>query len=430
MMNRAAILMALLPGALLCVSPLSATPSAVPPRSARPASFGLSVAPDGTLRRGGKAFRGVGVNYFDAFYRTLLRPGDVSYEAGFRVLAQHKIPFARFMACGFWPADMKLYRENRSAYLARLDGVVRAAERHGIGLIPSLFWHPGTVPDLVGEPCDTWGNARSKTHEFMRRYTREVVTRYRNSPAIWGWEFGNEYNLAADLPNAAGHRPQIATERGTPATRSARDELSHDAIRVAFAEFAREVRRHDPSRIIAAGNAMPRASAWHQRREKSWTKDTPQQFAEMLRDDNPGPMDVLSVHCYSEDAERLAGAMEAARRAKKPLFVGEFGVPDAPSPERDKQFKALLENIERHQVPLSALWVFDFSNQTEWSVTANNARSAQLRAIARANERMRADTVKRSYRSGLIHPLQPNPGREDRSRAGRDVNLSVGKSGC
>lgn len=418
MINRAAVLMALLPGALLCVSPLPAAPSAAPSRPARSLTLGLSVAPDGTLRRGSKAFRGVGVNYFDAFYRTLLRPGDVSYEASFRVLAQHKIPFARFMACGFWPADMKLYQQNRSAYFARLDGVVRAAERHGIGLIPSLFWHLSTVPDLVGEPCDQWGNAQSKTHEFMRRYTREVVTRYRNSPAIWGWEFGNEYNLAADLPNAAEHRPQIATERGTPATRSAHDELSHDAIRVAFVEFAREVRRHDASRIIITGNAMPRASAWHQRREKSWTKDTPEQFAEMLRDDNPDPMNVLSVHCYGEDAERLAGAMEAARRARKPLFVGEFGVPDAPSPERDKQFKALLENIQSQRVALSALWVFDFSSQTAWNVTAGNARSAQLRAIAEANERMRADTVKRalpkrpdSSASTEPWPRSGNPGR-------------------
>lgn len=391
----------LMPLALTCalLRPIVAAPHGSPTGPRPPArAHGLSAARDGTLVKGGKSFRGVGVNYFDAFYRTLLRPGDVSYETGFRVLARHKIPFARFMACGFWPSDMELYLQDRKAYFARFDAVVRAAQRHGIGLIPSLFWHLSTVPDLVGEPCDQWGNARSKTHEFMRRYTREVVTRYRNSPAIWGWEFGNEYNLAADLPNAAEHRPPVVPDKGTPPARTARDEVSHDMIRVAFAEFAREVRRHDASRIIATGNSMPRPSAWHQRREKSWTKDTAEQFAQMLRDDNPAPANVFSVHCYGEDAARLPAAVEAAQRAKKPLFVGEFGVQGAPSPERDKEFAALLEVIERRRVPLAALWVFDFGHQTEWSVTADNARSPQLRAVARANERIRASGASASSR--------------------------------
>ena len=95
----------------------------------------------------------------------------------------------------------------------------------------------------------------------MRRYTREVVTRYKNSPAIWAWEFGNEINLSADLPNAAEHRPQIVHQLGTPKERSARDDLSHKDIRLALEEFAREVRRHYSTRLILSGNAFPRPTA-------------------------------------------------------------------------------------------------------------------------------------------------------------------------
>ena len=170
---------------------------------------GLIVDERGTLLLEGTPFRGIGVNYYDAFARTLEANSRTNYDAGFRELAKRKIPFARFSAGGYWPKDWDLYKTNRVAYFARLDGVVKSAGQNGIGLIPSLFWHMSTVPDLVGEPCNRWGETNSRTMAFMRDYTREVVTRYARSSAIWGWEFGNEYNLPADLPNAPEHRPPV-----------------------------------------------------------------------------------------------------------------------------------------------------------------------------------------------------------------------------
>ncbi|NLC57963.1 MAG: glycoside hydrolase family 5 protein [Armatimonadetes bacterium] len=353
---------------------------------------GLSVRADGVLVKEGRPYRGIGVNYFDLFYRTLLKPGDTSYEEGLKALAARKIPFARFMCSGFWPSENRLYQQDKEAYFQRLDAVVRAAEKHGIGLIPSLFWNLSTVPDLVGEPCDQWGNPESKTHAWMRAYTREVVTRYRESPAIWGWEFGNEYNLSADLPNAAEWRPAVHPELGTPASRSRRDELTHDMIRTAFAAFAKTVRQHDPHRIVLTGNAFPRPSAWHQRQEKSWTTDTPEQYREMLLGDNPDPHNTLSVHAYQEDVKRIAATQQIAVAAKKPLFVGEFGVPGARTPAAERQFRELLATIEREGVPLAALWVYDFSGQdADWNVTATNGRAYQLEAVAEANARLRGE---------------------------------------
>lgn len=354
-------------------------------------SPGLSAGPDGSLRLAGKPFRGIGVNYYDAFVRTLAEPARTNYGAGFRTLAERGIPFARFSAGGYWPSDWGLYRTNRAEHFARLDALVKSAERHDVGLIPSLFWLVSTVPDLVGEPCDRWGDPASRTHAFLRDYVREVVTRYGNSPAIWAWEFGNEYNLLADLPNAAEHRPASVPELGTPAVRTAHDELTHDQLRVALAEFAKTVRRYDSHRLIISGNAFPRVSAWHQRAVKSWTKDTPEQFAEMLAGDNPDPLDALSVRAYdAADSDRIAAAMRVAARVKKPLFVGEFGVPGVPTPEKRQQFQDMLALLERERVPLAALWVFDFDGQADdWSVTATNARSFQLDAIAAVNRRLR-----------------------------------------
>lgn len=352
---------------------------------------GLLVDSTGTLTLAGKPYRGIGVNYYDAFVRTLAEPSRTNYNAGFRVLTEQGIPLARFSAGGYWPVEWGLYRTNRAAHFARLDALVQSAERHGVGLIPSLFWFLSTVPDLVGEPCDQWGNTNSQTIRFMRDYTREVVTRYRSSPAIWAWEFGNEYNLPADLPNAAQHRPPVVPELGTPAQRTVRDEISQAAVRTALAEFSREVRRHDPDRLIISGNAFPRVSAWHQQHERSWTKDTPEQFVEMLAADNPDPIQSLCVRLYEgTDESRLEQASAVARRLKKPLFVGEFGVPGIPSAESRKRFAGQLELIRKHDVPLAALWVFDFDGQAaDWNVTATNARKEQLAAVAEANRRLR-----------------------------------------
>ena len=356
------------------------------------AATGLSVNESGELCLGGTPFRGIGVNYYDAFARTLGSRVSTNYDAGFRELAARKIPFVRFSAGGFWPRDWGLYRTNRSEYFARLDGVMRSAERHGIGLIPSCFWNLSTVPDLVGEPCNCWGDPGSRTTAFMREYTAELVKRYAHSPAVWGWEFGNEYNLAADLPNAPEHRPPVSPALGTPTQRSAEDDLTHTALRSALREFAREVRKWDSYRIIVSGNAFPRLSAWHQAREKSWQTDTPAQFAETLAADNPPPVNTVSVHAYdlAADIGRLQQAVAVARSAKTPLFVGEFGVPGAATEESKSKFASILSAIETNQVPLAALWVFDFEVQAkDWNVNATNDRSWQLEAIQRANERMR-----------------------------------------
>jgi len=146
---------------------------------------GPTVNKDGILVKNGMLYRGIGVNYFDAFSRTLHNPNDTSYQEGFNELSQLKIPFVRMTGGGFWPKDWKLYFDDKTKYFDLMDNVVKSAEENEVGLIISLFWHSPTVPDLVGEPRDQWGNPQSKTMEFMRNYVHEVVVRYKDSPAIY-----------------------------------------------------------------------------------------------------------------------------------------------------------------------------------------------------------------------------------------------------
>lgn len=358
--------------------------------------LGLQVNKGGILIKDGKPYRGIGVNFFDAFIRALDDPNSTSYREGFQALGEYDIPFARFSVGGYWPIQWKMYQEDKERYFEILDDVVKSAEDNHVGLIPSFFWSFAAA-DLAGDPMNRWGITTSNLHQFMKTYVREVVTRYKDSPAIWGWEFGNEYNLSSDLPNASEWRPPVIPELGTPTSRSAEDELTHAMIRTAFTEFAKEVRKYDPSRIIISGNSIPRASEWHQEQYLSWDQDTEEQFAEMLNKDNPDPMNTISVHIYDKEETRfsrtvpveelLKKLMKVSKKAKKPLFVGEFGAGEDQGHEAAKQsFERLITAIDKERVPLAAVWVFDLSNQPTNTITPTNERSYQLDRIQEINE--------------------------------------------
>jgi hypothetical protein len=159
-------------------------------------------------------------------------------------------------------------------------------------------------------------------------------------------------------------------------------------LRVAYTEFGKAVREHDKKRLIFTGDSLPRPAAWHMEKEGSWTPDNERQFRHMLRSLNPDPIDAISIHAYGEDAERIAWSVQAAKSIKKPLFIGEFGVPGT-GPEVEKEFRRMLRIIEESNVPLAALWVFDLPSQNaDYNITTDNARSYQLRDIAAANARV------------------------------------------
>jgi hypothetical protein len=369
-------------------------------RETREACHGLHVK-EGVLHLRGTPYRGMGVNYFSLFQRKIKNREDNSTQHNLARLAQSGVPFVRFMACGFWPVDWDLYQKDKQAYFKLLDEIVLCAEQNQIGLIPSLFWHMSTFPDLVGEPMDQFGNPNSKTSGFIRTYTREVVGRYKNSPAIWAWEFGNEYNLHVDLPNASTHRPPVWPKLKTAAARSERDELSSTMMLTAFQTFAQAVRELDDHRLIITGNSIPRPHAWHNTNEKSWTKDTPAQFDQILVRDNPDPYDVMSVHLYPREADKYSGCCEnlhslinllkqLSDRHGKPLFIGEFGASqNVNAAEEQKLFMEIVDAIVFNKIPLSAMWVFDLPLQDkDWNVTFENRRAYMLDRVFEANRKL------------------------------------------
>ena len=416
--------------ALLTLAVLLSTP--------RPAATaqGLRVV-DGAFQRDGQTYRGFGVNYYDAFLRTLRDGQDTSYDAGFAQLAQRGIPFARFNAGGYWPDDFGLYQTDKQEYFRRLDAVVASAQSHGVGLIPSVFWNHFTIADLHGEAAGAWADPASQTRQFARQYAAELALRYRDSPAILMWEFGNEMNLFQDLPTQ-NPDASINVARGTPDQRTDADKVSSNDVRDAVREFATVVRGLDPDRPITTGHSVARAQAYNLRNRGVFDQDQTFEFRALTAADHLDPnlpdnlprnelIDTLSVHAYwhsmlnvprddqnaptrrfdRDDVtyrQVLDELITVSQQSGKPLFVGEFGVADAfdfdlPDDQNSdntdaERLRFLLETYLETDVPLAALWVYDFQNPNAdiqrlgWNVTPDNDRAYQLDLLAEYNRRL------------------------------------------
>ena len=394
----------LLPSATLLLAACWASPAS---------AAGLGVAGDG-FERDGAAYRAVGVNYYDAFLRTLRQPGnftgrrtsldgptDTSYLDGLDGLRDAGVPFLRFNAGGFFAEDYDLYRTDRARYLGQLRAVVDAAGDRGLGVIPSVFWNTDEFAELSGETRSAWADAGSATRALADAYARDVVGTLKSADNVLLWEFGNEFNLQQDL----GRDPGITSA----------------GVRDAIAAFAGVVAELDPQRTTTTGHSISRPAADALRDSPgSFSRDTREEFREITLDDHAG-VGVISVHAYqhsalglsvndsaADDATRfdepdltypevIAELMDASKAAGKPLFLGEFGVaegsdfgdPDAPATERE-QLQYLLQTIVEQEVPLSALWVYDRlgGGAPDYTVTTTNDRAYQLALIAEANRRL------------------------------------------
>ncbi len=348
--------------------------------------------------RQGSPFRAMGINYFDCFLATLKNERTPEFIDGFRILKEdYKIPFVRFMAGPYAHTDWHLYVDDPDAYFAKLDRVVRAAEEAGIGLIPSLFWYVVTMPDLAGEPVSALGDKDSRCRAFMRQYIHDVVGRYVDSPAIWGWEAGNEWLLAADLPKY-NHLPR--KKIGSDQERTPADKLLRPMILDAYIDIYHTIRSLDPDRIIMTGDSIARAHAWHNRNKDAWGQDTRAQWHEIFRADTPDCYKVTSFHIYAEAdkgyykddvltlEEFVADVIELCRKDGQLIWCGELGMPGTDDDAREMFFR-MMHTMEVNEVDISAIWNFKLRGtaQAEWDISPDNERAYMLDAVKDLNKR-------------------------------------------
>lgn len=353
---------------------------------------------DGVLKYQGQPYRAMGINYNNCFGPLLKDPENREFVKGFQILKEvYQIPYIRFRAGPFYHDGWELYDKDPQEYFQRMDLLVIEAEKRELGLIPSLFWYVVAVPDYCNEPLKALGIRSSKSRKFIAKYTTEMVNRYKDSPAIYGWELGNEYMLYADLPKY-DHLP--APKKGSDKPRTKADKLLRPMLISLYTDFYKTIRRLDRDRIIVTGDSVPRAFAWHNRNEDSWGKDTKQQWLSRFRLDTPRYYEVVSFHLYKQaddnyfedvdiSIEQLVGLMvETCREDKKVIWCGELGMPGTDE-ESKAFFYRMMKIIEDNEIELSAIWNFvpEGKFQPDWDILSDNERAYMLKAVKELNER-------------------------------------------
>ena len=366
--------------------------------SATSTPMGLYVE-SGTLKYDGGQFKGYGVNYCNPFTRCVQNPTDASYKHGFDVLGEKNIPFVRMWAGGFHVSDWNMYFEDKEQYFAILDDVMASAEENNVGVIFSIFWSWYALPDVVGEHVNAWGDANSATSQFMETYIRELYERYKNCPSFWGWELGNEYNLAAERNTLAngnilpvyGHPTKL--DSINPVSRdNTLDRIDMTLLRQIASNFYTAVRKVDKNRMVTNGLSM--------RLDPS--SSTPD-YGQPEREIDHEMVDVASIHYYGHTAN---GATPAALYAAvsdtagwgQPLFVGEFGVSENADLDEvhdggyatvEEAIGDMVNDMVSHGVTFACAWVYDFSERgLSHEVRSNNHRSYILDLISDANASM------------------------------------------
>ena len=347
---------------------------------------------------------------------------------------------ARFIASGYWPADMTRangWRTNATAYWQAVDQLMADARARQLRLVPSLLWNAWLFPDLNNQPLNAMFTPGSATRTMADQYVREFVQRYANEPAVAVWEIGNEWNLLADLDfstctvcagSAMNNCGSLAPSLGTACSRSAADTVySCNSCRGVSTttqdlgqwaqSMAQLIKQHDTlQRPVSTGHAYPRPSAWHLARSPcpscNWTVDSETEFTQTLGQLHPSPIDFISVHAYpGDDAKRfgdtdatgftlLQRTQTAATSLGKRLYVGEYGEPRAGSitcngteacngDANSASTKLMALGLVQFDVALSALWAFDFhqfcaATPTCYGVEANTPLASFLSTAERA----------------------------------------------
>ncbi len=369
---------------LLSLFPLSAS-------AARDVRYGLTLK-DGEVYLNGKPFYCMGVNYYDPFLVYLRNNKDMqkNVEKEFKTLADSGIPAIRASMCGYAPNEFGEWAEYPDYYFKHLDTVVALAEKYRIGIIFDLAWYIDAIPEYAWEIRSDIGDVNSETMRLSKEYVKDVVTRYKDSPAVWVWEIGNEYNLAADLDGVLNVENKHA--------------VSSMDIHIYYEELAKMIRDIDPYRLITGGDSEPRNAAYNLYHNDSWQQDTYEQMAEMMYMLSPEPMNMMSVHVYEdgdgntakdiEDYDTQVGNyMKAAKAVGQTLMAGEFGVAEDACDSRDtakKVFKAQYDAFMKHRVPLSFIWCYG-KDGDKMDISPTNELAYQYNMVVNANIRYRED---------------------------------------
>lgn len=345
----------------------------------------------------GQPFAAVGVNkheLLDQYMAALLGKSDQeaaeARAAAKRSLERLKalgITVIRVRVSGFWPAQIeRTYLseepEVRQAFWKCLDDMLDDCDAAGIRLVATIAWHLGGWADLGHESLrELFTDPRSTSRTMLDQWVQDLVARYRDRDTILFWELTNEANLAADLrpqhpedgvlgPKLERPAPHIV--RG-PVVRDGRNNYSSDELAALTRELCRLIKGIDSQHLVGTGFSAPRPAAWHlwlgsiRRSDRmDWTVDGPEEQGDYLRMVTPEGSDLVSLHTYGPEFERMLNLKLAADSIGVPVYVGElgmsvqtFGEPVYDDDGAREGLRIACQAMREMGVPLTLLWTWD-----------------------------------------------------------------------
>jgi len=339
----------------------------------------------------GKPLYLFGTNNYNLLMQALGNKGNHNRELirqTVEVLRQERVPYIRFMTMPYYHYEMNRYTDDKEAYYVCLDYLATLCDEAHILIMPCLITTTECLPTYFGETKqEAWGNTSSKSYNFMIEYTREVIDCLKSHKCLAAWEFGSEFNLAADIGIVEGH-----------------EQMSADCVGTSLKGFAETCMECDPEkRLVLSGHAFMRNAQYHLYTEKNWTVDTYDQYKFMTGLMTPDPMMGMTEHIYDTRRvfrdlgtlsleEQLAEAKRCARELGKVYAVDEFTGPHFGYKDWEGPMERSFEALYNQKVQLCLVWNYalkgdvaqSFKADTEWG-------DATFRLVRKYNKKCELD---------------------------------------
>ena len=353
---------------------------------------GLTTAADGTILLDGEPIYAFGANMYDPFINKRLVDPNFDLDTPFKALHDDGISVIRMSIGPYTVGHLTQYIYSPDEYFEALDSVIAACEKHHIGVFASICWNFPVLYQYTGETAESMGDESSKTVALAKKYFTDVVKRYKDSPAIWAWEFGNEYNLYNDLYFVGIGNEYIITENTSKF----------------YKYVSTAMRAVDPYRVITGGDSELGCRPAALRNLHNWTPDDLEATIESTEFYAPSPMEVLSSHMYQygtagKDAIRdfdaaISMALEACHTLNKGYYIVEYGPGDflnnaSGSYEDNKKVIDLIHEAclnNKVQITLGWICVTDFRGRDSLKNANEGIYTYWYDEIIRLNSELKA----------------------------------------
>ena len=347
----------------------------------------LTVKGDAILCNG-VPIRELGVNDFSPMSRLVTGGGMVNYYSQMERMRDFGIRYVRAFL-GF-PAYLKgaIYTntyfrttpEKEEEYYALLKSYLDAADKCDIGVVLCFFPDPWVIPDAIGERLNVAfgmdGNllTNSASMQLMAHIIEQVVTRFKDHPAIAGWEAQNEWDLKADYQTL----PEVRTDLGTLSSYTKEeDTLTLSTMKTLTQWVCQKIKEYDTSDIlVSSGNNGPIRQSSYEYAFGDTSMPSGDigstYIAACISDLNLAPVNAISIHRYStlmgarslfDSYDLLVSIRKKAKELHRTtgrdvsFIIGEFGAAWW-APAFDDAYEGFNNNtdVEQYEKGLSSIY--------------------------------------------------------------------------